>query len=257
MKISVLTPTIRKAGLDLVRKALKNQSFTDYEWLIGSKFDPEIPEAKWVKDEFEGGYWTINRIYNKLVKEAKGELLISWQDYTYSKYDTLDRFWFHYQEEPKAIVTCVGHKYTQVLPELGAVIWRDPREKPPEHANYYQCNYIDIEYNLSAIPKAAIYSIGGFDEALDFMGYGHGFSEMERLAILKEYVFKIDQSIKSYSLVHDRPKDWDEHNFVNPDRSWKDFWLKHSAKYLDNPKLNYLDGGEEYGEKGSIDSTKS
>ena len=241
-KISILTPTIRKKGLDLVRNALKKQSFRSFEWLIASKFNPEIPEASWVKDEFEGGFWAINRIYNQLVKEVKTDLLISWQDYTYSKFDTLERFYFHYQDEPKTLVTAVGNKYTQVLPELGAMVWKDPRERILGQSNFYSCNYIDIEYNLCAIPKEAIYAIGGFDEDLDFIGYGHGFSELERLHILGGYDFKIDQSIKSYSLAHERYKDWDEHNFVNKDMTFIPEYIDRRKKYLENPNLGFLKG---------------
>jgi len=61
--ISIITPTIRESGLSLVDKTLRRQTFTDIEWLVGSKFQSEF--GRWVKDDFEGGYWTLNRIYNK------------------------------------------------------------------------------------------------------------------------------------------------------------------------------------------------
>ena len=56
MKLSIITPTIRKKGLEIVRNSLKNQSYRDYKWLIGSPFDPEIPETIWIKDDFKGGF---------------------------------------------------------------------------------------------------------------------------------------------------------------------------------------------------------
>lgn len=41
-KICVITPTIRLEGLDLVRRALEEQTFTDFDWLICSRKDPEL-----------------------------------------------------------------------------------------------------------------------------------------------------------------------------------------------------------------------
>ena len=34
MKISVITVTARKGGVDILTKCLANQSFTDFEWII-------------------------------------------------------------------------------------------------------------------------------------------------------------------------------------------------------------------------------
>jgi len=234
--ITVITPTIRPKGLEIVDIALKRQTFRDFEWLVGSPTNTGY--GKWVKDNFKGGVWTLNRIYNKLIKKAKGNLIVSWQDYTFADPDCLEKFYFHFNNEPKTLVSGVGNKYTTVYPELGAKIWQDPRERD-DQGTFYSVYPSDIEWNLASIPKQSLYNIGGFDEALDYLGYGlDGFSVNYRVDDLKEgYDFKIDQTIKSYSLAHGRADDWEEKNLIHGGYNKYMAKLKAVGKY---PKLEYL-----------------
>ena len=71
---------------------------------------------------------------------------------------------------------------------------------------------------------------------MDFEGYGFDARGVfERLDMIG-YKFKIDQTIKSYSLVHERVNDWDEHNMLN---KWFDY-KKQQIKSKRYPVLNYL-----------------
>lgn len=236
ISISVITATVRPGGLPLVYRTLKNQDFKSFEWLIGSKFKPGVDcEHIWVKDDFTGGFWSLNRIMNKAISKAKGDLIISIQDYTYAKYDCLSRFWSHFEDEPNILVTAVGNKYESIYPEIGAMVWKDPRERE-DQGTYYLCNFDDIEWNLCSCPKDAILSVGGFDEELDRLGFGmDGFSVNERLSMLGKYDFKIDQTIKSYSVPHDRLENWEKHNNIHGNyQKRKDFYVKNG------PKLKYI-----------------
>ena len=67
-KISVITPTIRPAGLAILRKCLLEQTFTSFEWLVDINYT---------------GKHDLNASYNRLIKRAKGELIVSLQDYIY------------------------------------------------------------------------------------------------------------------------------------------------------------------------------
>lgn len=90
--ISVLTPTIRNDGLEIIKKALNKQTYELFEWIICS---PEKPNLKgryeWMKDDFTGGLWTLNRVYNRMINYANGELIVSIQDYTSFDPDALER----------------------------------------------------------------------------------------------------------------------------------------------------------------------
>lgn len=216
MKISVITPTIRKEGLDIVRLALKNQTFRDFEWIIGSPFDPDISGAISVIDYFDGDN-TINRVYNALIRESKSDCIVTLQDFTYIKPDALERFWFHFLDNPKRIVGAVGNKYTSVYPELGAIIWKDPRIRL-DMGSFYECMWQDVEWNCAMFPKQAILDVGGFEEKMDRYWGLDGYNVNERLEELGGYVFYLDQTINTYSLSHGRVDTWDQNNWMKDDR---------------------------------------
>jgi hypothetical protein len=229
MDITVITPTIRPDGLPLVQKALRRQT-KEHEWLIGSSFDPGMGE--WVKDDFKGGFWTLNRIYNRLVSQAKGELIVSWQDYTFARPDALEKYWTHYQQDKQALVSGIGDKYTD---ETWRVVeWRDPRRKW-EKSSFQPVAFSEVEGNFSAVPKEAFYSVGGFDEELDFKGYGMDFfGVLDRLHIQGGWGFFIDFTNESFSIQHGRVKDWEEKNLMHG------IYENRRLKYIENPKLSYL-----------------
>lgn len=224
-KISVITPTVRPEGLVLVQKALRGQSFHDFEWIIVySGLHTNILEktgftgfdSKIVLDpgKKKGDIWSLNKAYNAGIRVAKGELIVSWQDYTFSKSGTLETFWQHYLDEPKTLVSAVGNKYES--DSWDVMTWKDPRERE-DIGSFYPCYFQDIEWNLCSIPKQALYDVGGFDEGLDKWYGMDGYSVNERILDLGGYDFKLDQSIKSYSLEHGRlgGKDWDKKNALN------------------------------------------
>lgn len=215
-KISVVTPTCRPDRLELVKKALKNQLFEDYEWLICSNFNPNIPEASWIKDDFEGGFWTLNRAYQALLNNARGEIIVSWQDSIWAKPDALQRF-VRSIEATGGVVSGVGDQYEK-LDEFGKPIdkvWSDPR-KTDKYGTLYECNWNDVEWNFCAIKKDDILKIGGVDIQQDFLGFGMDMIQInDRLNDLGCKFF-LDQENESYSLFHGREhKDWDAKHLMH------------------------------------------
>ena len=246
MKVSVITPTIRRQGLDVVRHALKNQTHREFEWLIGSSFDPGISEAQWIPDKFTEGYWTLNRIYNSLFQSASGDLIISWQDWVWAPSDALERFIAAF-EAVGGIVSGVGDQYERIgqfgKPEVK--IWSDPR-KTDKYGSFYECNPNDAEWNFCAIPKKAIFDIGGMDEGLDFLGYGGDQLQAgERMDALG-WKFYLDQTNESYTVRHDRSdfggqEKWDDnHVLFNGKYDARKKELITSGKW---PVLDYLGNG--------------
>lgn len=229
--ISIITPSIRvPEGLEVVKKGLDRQTINDFEWLIGSPNESNV--GKWIRDSFKGGFWTLNRMLNSLVREAKGDLVVSIQDYTFFNPDALEKFLFYYEKDSKSIVSGIGDKYESVYP-LGKRLWTDPRRDTGN--GFRTCPFHYIEGNFCAFPKQAIIDIGGFDESLDFEGYGLDFySLFDRLSIKGGYKFYIDDTNESFSLTHGRVKDWDERN-ISAER-----YKEIRNKYLENPVLSYL-----------------
>jgi len=241
MKLSVITPTIRKEGLEIVRKSLAKQTFRDFEWLVCAPFDPEIPEARFIVDNFGDGYWTLNRCYNKLFRASKGELIVSYQDYIWTYPDALEKFWEMYKETGGSI-TSVGDQYDQ-LDEYGRptnAVWFDPRKRK-DTLGFYECNWEDCEWNFSATPREAIFRIGGADEKLDFLGFGGDqFQICERLNEIG-HRFYIDQNNETRTLRHGREREnWDrDHVLRNGAYERRKQELRETGKW---PVLDFLKG---------------
>ena len=219
--ISVICNTIRPEGVEIVKKALDRQTFKDFELIIQGR------EAK----KQQKCVWTFNHDMNTAIKKATGELVISWQDYTYAKPDTLEKFWQHYLDNPKAIVGAVGNKYTDDT--FLVQTWQDPRERT-DQGTFYECTFPDIEANLASYPRKVFYDLGGLDEDMDrFFGLDF-YAFDERVEIYGGYKFYLDQTIKSYSLEHTRSPKWNELNWLKQDYNTK------RVRYLENPILNYI-----------------
>jgi hypothetical protein len=219
--ISVITPAKTNKGLKIIADSLKKQTFTDWEWLICCPEEPielGLPEDKditWLLDEFKGGYWTLNRAYNWLASEARGELLVSWQDFIQVNPDGLQKFWDAHLVHPNDLITGVGDQYEKI--ENGKPInkiWFDPR-KTKEYGTFYEITYLSCEYNWCAIPKNAINEIGFADSVLDFLGYGAELFEFgDRYNDFGGH-FWIDQTNESFTLRQERLyKDWDRYNVL-------------------------------------------
>jgi len=222
-KISVITPSVRPEGLKLVEKALKRQTFRDFEF---------IPQGK-TRENKEGEYWTIYSDYNEAIKKSKGELIISWQDHTFAKPDTLERFWNHYQNDKHAIVSAIGNKYQDE--NFIVQTWQDPRQRS-DQGSFYECNFNDIEINLASFPREAFYAVGGFDEFFNAYSSLCGLDVLARLLIIGGWKFYLDQTINSYSTEHGRMANWEENLPFGAGGAWE----KKLQEYRINPKLNYL-----------------
>lgn len=239
--ISVITPTIRPEGLKLVKQALAYQGYKDWEWVICSpqrlqsqiesvvgnfphEFIGTPPLKKWQ-------VWDLNYSYNRLIEKSKGELIVSWQDYTFADYDLLSTLWKHYLTDSKALVSVCGNKYPD--DDFDIASWVDPRYGRQEY------NWQDIEWNLTSCPKKLLYDIGGFDEEMDRMFGLDGYSVNHRLVDAKIANFKLEKGCRTYSLFHGRVEDWDKKNALGTgkaepyDARVKELKDQNSWPYLD------------------------
>lgn len=260
MKVSVITPSIRPEGLEIVANSLSKQSFKDIEWLICG---PEINREKVLEvvggifppiyignpPLKEGMFWDLNYSYNRLIKKATGDIIVTWQDWIYANRDALEKF-VKNVEDTGGVVSGVGDQYLKLnkygKPELK--VWGDCR-KTDRYGSFYACNWNDAEFNFAAFPRELAYRVGGFDEKLDFLGVGGDQLQFcERLNDIG-VTFYLDQSLESFTLRHDRSdfggqEEWDsKHVLFKKGKSGMSFYderkleLKQSGQW---PILTYL-----------------
>lgn len=150
IRITVVTPTIRVRGLEIVQQSLKEQTFKNFEWLV------EINCT---------GKHDLNNAYNRMLKRAKGELVVSLQDYIKVAPNYLQKMWDCYKENPDTFITCPVGKVDNLEYRIPAKWdWRAYRN---DDKNIRDCEWNCWEIDSGAAPLKALKEIGGFDETLD------------------------------------------------------------------------------------------
>lgn len=209
--ITVTTPSVRGDMLEIVDKCLKRQTHRDFEWLVGSPTNLGFGTFVQEPPKREGDYYGLNKAWNALFKQAKGELIVNIVDGLWFEPTLLERLWLHYQNNPKALVSCVGNQYDQVLngkPEHQ--VWVDPRRRS-DIGSFYEINPIDLELCIASLPRQAIFDVGGVDEEYDKYA---AISEKEMALRMDKmgYRFYIDQSLEYRAVKHPRlNSEWDKH----------------------------------------------
>lgn len=219
--ISVITPSVRPDGLEIVKKCLKRQTIQDFEWIIASPQKYFISIDRLIGHDYnfefvadppkeEGDFWTLCKAWNNAYAHAKGELIVNIQDWIWFPPDLLERFWYHYQSNPRILVSAVGDQYER-LDDRGVptnVVWYDPRkfstvkfeDSPPS----------EMEMAVCSIPKQALIECGGLDEEYDKCC---GVQEKEMCWRLNRmnWDFFVDRTIEYKALYHPRlTEDWDK-----------------------------------------------
>jgi hypothetical protein len=210
-KISVITPTVRPDGVEIIRKCLNRQDFDDFEWIVASPFEYKECDL-WLKDppKREDDFWNLCKSWNQAYAHAKGDLILNVQDKIWFPQDTLSRFWFHFENNPKALVGAIGHQYSG-HDEHGKpinIVWADPRWRGD--ISFQEVAPSEMEMTMCSVPKKAVWDCGGIDEAYD---KGPGAQEKEMCFRLRElgYQFFIDHTIEYRAEQHPRlTKDWDD-----------------------------------------------
>ena len=144
--VSVLTPSVRPLGLEVTRTSLLAQTFTSFEWLV------EINCT---------GKHDFNAAMNRMLRRAKGTLVVSIQDYIKAPPDYLQKFWDAHLKKPTTFFTApVGKVDDLDNPKDIRWDWR-------AHSDIATIRDDCWEIDSAAAPLSALKEIGGFDEYLD------------------------------------------------------------------------------------------
>ena len=215
--ISVITPTTRPEGIDIIERCLSRQTYKDFEWivicpkdkhpLIAAKPNILLADPPKKADDF----WSLCKAWNLGYATASGELVVNIQDMVWFPPDMLEKFWTHYEQSPNALVTATGDQYDEVddrgVPKH--CVWNDPRKRL-DQGTFYPVNFPDMEMVICSIPAQAIYDCGGLDEEYD-KGPGCQEKEMCMRLVNLGYEMYIDQTIDYKAIKHGRlTSDWDD-----------------------------------------------
>lgn len=208
--ITVCTPSIRPLGLQYTQESLKKQTFKDFEWLT----EISIPER---------GH-DLNAAYNRMLRRAKGELIVSVQDYITLPPDGLEKFWEEYQKDKTTFFTAPVGKTLD-----GEKIDWDWRAFAPD-----EMDWMRWEIDWGAAPLSALKLIGGFDEELDNYWSSDNLSVGYRASRFN-YKFKNLTENKAVAFNHDAKFPHPFREKFNPQ-----FTEERMEFYKFNPQLNYI-----------------
>lgn len=211
MRISVLSPSIRPAGLEITRQGLLAQTFRDFEW---------ITDINWTGDH------DLNRSYNRMLRRAQGELVVSLQDWIRITPDYLQKFWDAYEEFPGTMFTAPVGKVDDWEQKEARWDWRAFEHAKPK----WDCWEIDS----GAAPMQMFKDVGGFDEALDQWWSFDNVSVAKRADLLGWKVMNVFSN-PSVALDHDAKE---KHPFR--DRFRPALVKMRMEEYENKPKLDFL-----------------
>jgi len=181
MRISVITPSIRPAGLEVTRETLKLQTFTDFEHV--TKLSEVGPKSD------------LCASLNDCIRRSQGELIVILQDYTRVRPDALERCWERYQEDPEVGWTFALEK-TDDWETIKKSDWRIER---PD-GSYVAWN--EWETDFACIPKKAILEVGGWDEDFD-AGFSWDNVEIGYRLFKCGWGFRVDNRNRALAWDHD------------------------------------------------------
>lgn len=193
MRISVLTMSCRPCGLEPVRNALLKQTMPadEWEWLV---------ELNW------SGKVDFNTASNRLLRRAKGNVIVFVQDYVEIPPDALERIFLQQASVP-AFYTYPVSKYDD---DGETWDWRATRNGGTE--------WQDWEIDFGSAPRKALFETGGFDEELDkYWGYDNLSVALRAHMIGKQFL--CDSNIKARAYDHNKHKKHEFRHLQNQDFS--------------------------------------
>lgn len=187
-KISVITPSIRPAGIAVTFESLREQTFRDFEWLPRLSLPGEKPD--------------LCKQMNAAIRESRGELIVFLQDWIRISPDGLKRAWEKYQEDPTACWTMpVGKVLDEMTDESVKWDWR-PYWK---HRDEIPFDHWEIDWGMmpgKALEAAILIDNTWFDEQYD-SGFGWENVDMAYRMMRKGWKFRVDPDNKAVAFDHD------------------------------------------------------
>lgn len=207
-KVSIISPTIRMEGLIPLQKSLEEQTFKEFEWL------PRPSLTRFGSD--------LNYQMNQAIMEAKGELLVFYQDWMMIHPKAIESIWTLYKENIKKGWTFPVGKVVEKYIEGGEVTW-DWRHAGEDRRETKPWNW---EMDFACLPRQDVIDVGAFEEDMDGTGIGWENCVIAyKLFKKKGFTFHVKQGEEFQGYVWDHDAH-EEHPYKGPEvQKWnQSYW---------------------------------
>lgn len=262
MRVSIVYPTARFGGLDILYDNLTRQTYQDFECIVVDELKRSkdlfiIPKTKIIDapEKTPGMYWNLDKSLNHAIRQTHGDLIVLLNDFIWLPDDALERLVRVHDEDKPCLVTGVGHQYLIDKPEdfnpegryaiwskypgkpTGERVFTDPRVKGK---GVYVCTPVEWEGNWACFAKEIWQKIGGFDEEFD-AGWGYDNVNFAERAQLAGYNTFLDLENECFGYSHIRIFGEQKARDTAPNN--QPMWYKKYQELHYNPetawKLNY------------------
>lgn len=240
--ISIVYPTCRLGGIDILKDNLDRQTFKDFEIVIGDElYDSRAKLVKWYLSKYKvkhfkpqppkpGYVWNLNSCYNEMVKMCEGTFIVSLQDFICISARGLERFWDMHKLHPMALITGVGHKAKnpEKIEIQDPLLTFDTITKPTGisetdermmfREGLHEQNYSYFELNWASFPTGYY-----FDESMDQF-YGGDNAVFALQTKLPVFVDRSNECVGYNQALFGRPHDWEEKHQNKEGRLNKRIW---------------------------------
>lgn len=225
--VSVVMPTARYGGLDILEHSMRHQTFRDFEVLIVDELHRRdiIESLGWIYVEpppkKPGMWWNLDASLNAAIRRARGDVIVQMNDYVWAPPTGIAQFLIRLAQEPKGMISGVSDQYMAPpqtnpkglfsvwdstvplsFPPSGEKVFSDPR-KADHNKGFYVTIPLLFEGNWCAYARQAWLDVGGYDEAFD-IGWGYDNVEFPQRAQFAGYHTFLDTNNEVYCWSHIR-----------------------------------------------------
>jgi glycosyltransferase involved in cell wall biosynthesis len=218
VKVSIVTPTIRRGWWEIMSRNLRNQTYKNFEWIIvddypkdrsklakqyATKFGLDIKYLRGKPRKIKRTYGLVNA-NNTGYLASTGELIVILQDFILIPNDGIEQLVYVYKKNPNSLIAPVDvFHYPAVKPDITSEDWFGGKEPIGEFmkSNVRIRNEgmrkstvaYEFEQNYGAIPKHILDDLGGWYEFID-EGLGFDNTDIAYRAMKKGYSLIVDET---------------------------------------------------------------
>jgi hypothetical protein len=227
VKVTIMTPTIRKGFWNIMADTIKNQTYHNIEWLIvddypmdrehiameyAEEYNLNIRYVRGKKRKVKRPYALVNA-NNTGLQNATGELLVILQDFILLPTTGIADLVTLYRKNPNCLLAPVDRYYQpKIQPDIesedwfhgeldivGKFLWANSRLA--QKGLRKSTNAFDFEQNYGAIPMKIARELGGWWEFMD-EGLGFDNTQFAYAALTAGYEILIDETNVATCIDH-------------------------------------------------------